>query len=392
MAQQSQIFYRQAEFFFNSKLIIGKNQDPYFSSGLKSISLAVLKRARQVGLDKISVNILAYLVVSPFFLASLFVPLRVEAGVFSFISNMFSPSSVSADVPEPNSQNMALLQAVISPNSETASSTADISIIEGTSLSPETASTGETKDHNISEDQISIYVVHSGDTLPAIAKMFGVTTNTIVWANDLKGGKISVGQTLVILPISGVKHTVKSGDTIQSIAKLHKGDVDEILQYNNLSKNSKLAIGDVIIVPSGEAISVENTRPTKNNSGVGKTSPAYPVYDGFYMRPIIGGVKTQGIHGHNGIDLASIYGANILASADGDVIVSRSSGWNGGYGSYIVLSHSNGTQTLYAHLSATQVSVGDHISQGQVIGRMGSSGQSTGTHLHFEIRGARNPF
>jgi LysM repeat protein len=345
-----------------------------------------------MGSVKIPVNIGAFLVASPLLFASIFIPLRAEAGFFSFVSNMFSTPAVSADVPVSNSQNMALLQATLSPSTDIASSTGAVTIISGTSLSPETVPTGDGKDHNIDEDQISLYVVHQGDTLPAIAKMFGVTTNTIRWANDLKGNILSVGQTLVILPISGVKHIVKSGDTVQSIAKIHKGDLDEILQYNNLTKTSKLAVGDVVIVPSGEAVSVETPKPSKNNSGVGKTSPAYPVYEGYYMRPIIGGLKTQGLHGHNGIDLASVYGANILAAADGDVIISRSSGWNGGYGSYVVLNHPNGTQTLYAHLSGTEVNVGDHVSQGQLIGHMGSSGESTGTHLHFEIRGARNPF
>jgi murein DD-endopeptidase MepM/ murein hydrolase activator NlpD len=110
------------------------------------------------------------------------------------------------------------------------------------------------------------------------------------------------------------------------------------------------------------------------------------------MRPIVGGRKTQGLHGHNGIDLGAYYGAPILASAEGDVIISATSGYNGGYGRYIVISHTNGTQTLYGHLSANIVSAGDHVTQGQVIGAMGSSGKSTGTHLHFEVRGAKNPF
>ena len=110
------------------------------------------------------------------------------------------------------------------------------------------------------------------------------------------------------------------------------------------------------------------------------------------MRPVVGGIKTQGIHGHNGVDLASYYGADIYASADGQVIVAKSEGWNGGYGLYIVVKHNNGTQTLYSHLSAVLVSSGQSVEQGQVIGKMGSSGDSTGTHLHFEIRGARNSF
>ena len=109
------------------------------------------------------------------------------------------------------------------------------------------------------------------------------------------------------------------------------------------------------------------------------------------MRPV-DGPRTQGLHGYNGVDLASPSGTLIRAAASGDVIVSKSSGWNGGYGLYAVIRHNNGTQTLYAHNSLNLVTVGEHVVRGQIIGRVGSTGKSTGPHLHFEVRGARNPF
>ena len=327
-------------------------------------------------------------------LTSIFIPNQANACGFPFdlISCFTGPKDVVTDSKTTNSQNMALLQAAISPDLDKSGSKGEISIVSGTSLLAETQNISDSKIISPSSDQISIYVVHKGDTLSEIAKMFGVTTNTIIWANDLQGKSISVGQTLVILPISGVQHTVKKGDTLQSIAKSYKADLNDILQFNNLANDSKLAIGDEIVIPDGEVtVNIPTKTKSTSVSSSSKGSP-YPVYDGYYMRPIIGGVKTQGIHGHNGVDLASAYGTNILASASGDVIISRSSGWNGGYGSYIVISHPNGTQTLYAHLSATKVSVGDYVEQGQVIGHMGSTGKSTGNHVHFEIRGARNPF
>ncbi len=330
-------------------------------------------------------NIWASLVLSLTLLLTLLLPFQAQASVFSFLTDFFSSASAETEDIQPNSQNMPLLQAVISPNQNSGAIKGEITIVDGTSLLPDTKKLTDSK--TINEDQISLYVVHQGDTLPAIAKMFGVSVNTIRWGNNIKGSTITVGQTLVILPISGVSHTVKSGDSLKSIAKLYKGDLDEILQYNNMTLSSKLAVGDVIVVPDGEIGAVSGT-----TSGGGSKSPSYPVYNGYYMRPIIGGLRTQGIHGRNGVDLALYYGANIIASADGEVIISRNSGWNGGYGSYIVLQHSNGTQTLYAHLSATLVSAGDTVAQGQVIAKMGNSGKSTGTHVHFEIRGARNPF
>ena len=103
-------------------------------------------------------------------------------------------------------------------------------------------------------------------------------------------------------------------------------------------------------------------------------------------------MRTQGIHGYNAVDLAAGYGSPIRAAAAGEVIVSKASGWNGGYGQYIVIRHANGAQTLYSHMMRNDVGVGSYVSQGQVIGGMGSTGKSTGTHLHFEVRGARNPF
>jgi LysM repeat protein len=347
-----------------------------------------------MGSGKKMVNIEAFLlsnvIALSVFLALSALPKETYAcGIFDIFSCFKLGDKVEAEQIDTNSQNIALLEATISPDQDNSSTTEGVSIVEGTSLASEPVVTIDNKPEN---DQISLYVVHSGDTLPAIAKMFGVTVNTIKWANDLSGNTVSVGQTLVILPISGVKYAVKSGDTLSSIAKKYKGDLDEILQYNNLSKNAKLAVGDIVIIPDGEAPSVSGSTSVGSSSG---SSSSYPVYVGYYMRPIIGGIKTQGIHGHNGVDLASSYGSSILAAADGTVIISRNSGWNGGYGSYIVIKHGNGTQTLYAHLSATLVEVGDNVHQGQLIGRMGHSGQvngKTGTHLHFEIRGAKNPF
>lgn len=373
---------------------MGLFQDPKSWSGLKIAIQSLYSKIKRVGSAISRVNIRVNTLPLFMILALFFVPLYAQAGFFGDITctltGLSCPERVEAEEVHINSQNMALLQAIISPDQGSTTTKDDVVIVGGTSLVSEPVVTQESR--NINEDQISLYVVHQGDTLPAIAKMFGVSVNTIRWGNDIKGNSITPGQTLVILPISGVKHIVKSGETLQSIAKLHKGDLDEVAQYNNLTKNSKLVVGDVVFVPDGEAVS---TPSSTGSSKTNKKSSSNPVYDGYYMRPVIGGVKTQGVHGHNGVDLASAYGAKIYAAADGEVIISKNSGWNGGYGSYVVIKHGNGTQTLYGHLSGTVVSAGQHVDQGEVIGYMGNSGQVTGVtgiHLHFEVRGARNPF
>lgn len=233
------------------------------------------------------------------------------------------------------------------------------------------------------DDTISVYEVKKGDTIATVAKLFGVSKNTIMWANDLKSEKLTQGQVIVILPITGVRHTVKSGDTLASIAKKYKGDKDDISKYNGLSLDTKLAVGDVIIVPEGE-ISVAAPRPVKS----GSVATAI----GNFARPLLGGRKTQGIHGHNGVDIAAYVGTPVYAASGGQVIVARSSGYNGGYGNMIIIKHSNTVQTVYGHMNSVNVSAGQTVSKGQTIGTVGNTGRSTGPHLHFEVRGARNPF
>lgn len=235
--------------------------------------------------------------------------------------------------------------------------------------------------------EISVYVVRPGDALSQIAEMFGVTTNTILWANDLRSANvIQPGDTLVILPIAGVRHIVKSGDTIASIAKRYEADVEEILAYNQLTSADSVTVGMTVIVPGGKVAAPAPVRATAQGDN-GSASAG-----NWLSHPAPGTVKTQGIHGYNAVDFAAGVGTPIRAAAAGEVMVSRSSGWNGGYGNYIVIRHSNGAQTLYAHLSRNDVGVGAYVSQGQVIGAMGNTGRSTGPHLHFEVRGARNPF
>lgn len=277
---------------------------------------------------------------------------------------------------------------MLNPNPNPASGGGDISVVGGTALLPESGPSGTIAD--ISQENphgtISVYTVRQGDTLSQIAKMFGVSINTIAWGNDLKNGTIKPGDTLLILPISGVRHIVVKGDTVAGIAKKYKADAREISLFNNLSESALLAAGTEIIIPDGEGAAV-NLGPASRVRGGGG-----PSYDGYYLRPILGGRKTQGLHGYNGIDLANYFGAPVFASAGGEVIVAKYDGWNGGYGKYVVIAHPNGTQTLYSHLSQVLTYVGRQVARGEVIGNIGSTGNSTGPHLHFEVRGARNPF
>jgi len=207
-----------------------------------------------------------------------------------------------------------------------------------------------------------------------------------------KGAALKVGQTLVILPISGVMHTVVKGDTLNTIAKKYSGDIDEIASFNDLKISDKLAIGDTVMIPDGQVSSSIRPSASSNSSGSKLITSGGPAYDGYYKKPFIGGHKTQGLHGYNGVDYGMPVGNSLYAAASGVVIISKNSGYNGGYGKYIVIQHPNNTQTVYGHMSDTAVFVGQKVTQGQLIGYSGNTGKSTGPHLHFEIRGAKNPF
>lgn len=238
--------------------------------------------------------------------------------------------------------------------------------------------------------QIFLYTIRPGDTLAGIAKSFDVSVNTILWANNISNTRfLKTGDQIIILPVSGIKHEVKKSETIASIAKKYNAAIDDILKFNGLAPDEHLALGASLIIPSGE---LRESVPITPSPSAPRAFANLPALDGYYLRPIIGGRRSRGIHGYNGVDLASSCGQPVLASADGQALVARSSGWNGGYGRYLVIAHPNNTQTLYAHLKELAVAPGQSVRQGETVGAIGSSGNSSGCHVHFEIRGARNPF
>jgi len=249
-------------------------------------------------------------------------------------------------------------------------------------------------------DDIQVYEVQGGDTVGTIAEQFGVSTQTILWSNNLSDGSlIQPGDTLYILPTSGIAHTVKSGETIGGIALKYKADEKEILEFNGLIDGSDLAAGDEIIVPGGQPPPPPPPPPTTQLASVrdvfsgGTPAPnAAPAAGGSYTWPTVTRRISQYYgYGHTGIDIDGEFGDPIYAANSGTV----STGWYGGYGLQVLINHGNGTQTRYGHMQKVFVSNGQYVSSGQTLGEMGSTGRSTGSHLHYEvIVGGRtvNPF
>jgi len=240
-------------------------------------------------------------------------------------------------------------------------------------------------------NEIIEYDVQKGDTPKNIAEQFGISLNTLLWANNLKSGaSVKEGQTLIILPVSGVLHYAKSGETITGLAKKYKANETEIAIFNELSDDSDITIGDILVIPGG-------TMPF-----VASPAPAYadvPTVSNYFICPIAAPChRTQGLHFYNAVDLSHGIGGEPVYAAAGGEVVKVSSGWNAGAGNTIKILHPNGTATSYGHLQNFAVQQGQTVSQGQIIGFMGGkpgtpgSGKSTGYHVHFAVYGAKNPF
>lgn len=241
--------------------------------------------------------------------------------------------------------------------------------------------------------EIIEYEVESGETISQIAQKFGIDTDTVKWANGLTSESIKPGDKLKILPVSGVAHTVKSGDTLAGVAKKYQASDQAILDFpfNDIGDDFKLVAGQVLIVPDGvpEAAAAPKSRPQPQYIAKGPT-PGASAFSapggGSFMWPTV----TQGISQyfawyHPGLDMPHRSAPPVVASDGGVVTVA---GWpdNYGYGNRVMVDHGNGYVTLYAHLSNIYVSAGQKVSRGQTIGQMGTTGRSTGIHLHFEIR------
>ena len=326
------------------------------------------------------------------------IPSTADASLLDSLSALFSHKIEYTLAGGYTSQDIPLFRAARNIDPNPAQGGGGI-ITNGGALVAENSTQGAslfTEGHS-GDGQISVYVVRKGDTLSGIAETFGVSTNTIKWANDIaRTDTISIGQELVVLPVTGIKYTIKNSGSLRDVIKKYGGSLEEAVEYNGVGPDTELSKGTVVIIPNGE---IASPKPIKRLARSTKrtTSKAYNVSDRnlgqYFVHPLNHkGVKTQGIHGYNAVDIGAPIGTPIIAAAGGKVILARPTGYNGGYGRYTIIKHPNGTQTVYAHMSKNVSWVGQNVTQGKVIGYVGNTGRSTGPHLHFEIRGARNPF
>src|SRR3990170_1688238 len=235
-------------------------------------------------------------------------------------------------------------------------------------------------------DKIIEYTVQEGDTVSSIADKFGVSIDTILWQNSLsQKDRIKPGQTLQILPVTGISHKVVKGDTVYSIAKKYDSAPQAIVDfpYNTFVNDEtfELAVGQSVIVPEGvkpdEKPSAPRTRRITPDAGT-------VVASGTFVWPASGTISQNFVWYHKGVDIANRASPDVLAADAGTIVLA---GWpdNYGYGNRVMIDHGNGYVTLYGHLSRIYVVSGQTVSRGSAIGKMGSTGRSTGNHLHFEV-------
>lgn len=229
------------------------------------------------------------------------------------------------------------------------------------------------------------YEVQKGDTVSSVASKYNVSSKTILWENDLSENSVlQPGDKLTILPTDGIRHKVRQGESISAIAYEYDVETETIIEENGLDSDSFIREGDWLVIPGGSP-------PKKIEApSYASSQTAEDSYSSGFVYPTSG--KNWGYkHAVNAVDIANNCGTPVYAAASGQITTAYSTGWHGGYGPYIKIAHSDGTETLYSHLR-TLVRTSGRVEQGEQIGVMGNKGNSTGCHLHFEVRGARNPF
>lgn len=233
---------------------------------------------------------------------------------------------------------------------------------------------------------VRTYTVKKGDKLGDIATEFKVSPMTIVWANNLKSKTdLKRGDTLRIPPVTGLIVKVAATDTLASIASRYGVDGTDILVTNGID-DPNLVIGQVLVLPGAKGKAIPKRVIRLPNRTGGSVRPPSTYSGGKFIWPVVGGgnyISQYFRYGHGGLDIAADYGSTVRASAGGKVIFA---GWKSNGGGYQVwIAHGSGLYTTYNHMAGVSVGIGQTVDRGQQVGRVGSSGRSTGPHLMIEV-------
>ena len=356
--------------------------------------------------------------------------LSVALLVVSAVAVSLSPehSSERSAFRVPGSASSAVSNEAVGSDTElnTAKVLSSVSVVEAlvdAPAAPDAGRAAQNVERLPAGDRISPsnYTVQPGDSLAGIAQQFGIDVPTLLGSNDLEDPDLlPTGLQLKVLPIRGLLYRVAEGDTLNRIAERYELAVREIMQANAIGDSELIAIGDDLVLPGAKPLivrgpaAVETARapvdaPAETSVArsdpprVGLASavipapssgavlpPAPAVRPGFVW-PASGPITTYfgeigwtSPRGHAGLDIAAPWGAPVRAAAGGQVIVATRAG--GPYGIQVIVDHGGGLRTVYGHLSQLDVAAGESVERGELIGLVGSTGFSTGPHLHFEVR------
>jgi len=314
-----------------------------------------------------------------------------QSGVTGTAAGYLHPSVVLSTTPSILVRHQAEARATDAPSSTAAAASAD----------PDPTTTP-----GAAKAAFTTYTIQPGDTVSSIAESFGIDSNYIMWNNPLvreDPDYLLIGANVLIPSVNGLVYTVTLGDTLSDIAAYYQTDIQSITAFspNGLSSADDVIEGMVLVLPGAVPPPPAPPPPSPEPEPVvvPDPEPAYeppPSYDpppaaapaytstGFIW-PFYGAISTYFSSYHRGIDIDGFgnYGATISAAADGVVVLAAYQDW--GYGYHVIIQHSDGSRTLYAHMSDIWVSQGEYVGQGQGVGALGSTGYSTGAHLHFEI-------
>lgn len=237
-------------------------------------------------------------------------------------------------------------------------------------------------------DKIIEYTIQKGDTVSSIGKKFGISAETIKSENDMTSDSLTVGDTLKILPVTGIAHKVQKGDSVYTIAKKYSTDAQAIVNFpfNDFANPETFSLveGQILIVPDGVEPS---ERPVQRRQVFLATGPSTGVYSSGFASPLNGPVSQFPAWYHMALDITSPVGTPIYSAQSGTVTKVSTGTWDGGYGNNIMIDNGGGFQTLYAHMSRVNVGIGQEVVAGRtIVGYVGLTGRTTGSHLHFEIR------
>lgn len=233
------------------------------------------------------------------------------------------------------------------------------------------------------------YQVLGGETLSFIGAKFDVSSLSILWANpDIKDANlVKPGANILIPPRNGMTVVVEKGQSLDGLVKKYSGNFDETLAANDIADATTIFSGQRILIANGKPAPAPAPQVAKKGSVKGtKSSPTGPLgARGHFIFPTQGSICNTRHPGYYAVDICAGGATPPIHAADGGVVIEARYGWNSGWGNTVKIDHGNGLFTRYAHMSVLSVSAGQSVSQGQQVGIMGSTGNSTGPHLHFEV-------